>query len=515
MYNLLTDPFLPAVVDGRERKLTLPGVLALLSAGDINEFPGLAAHQRQSLFHFLVQTASISLHRADFDSLPADEETWRNLLAGLTPGHAETAWSLIAEEPTSPAFMQPPTAQAFFERMKPIAVTPDELDLLQTAKNHDLKAAKMAAPLPHLWVYALLSLQTMQGYSGRDQFGIARMNGGFASRVLAELVPSMEWGARFRRGIHVALSERANILARGIYFSDSGTALLWMEPWDEEESLSLAQLDPYFVEICRRIRLVSTTSGSITAMGRPSKVARVFAKDAKGALDDPWTPQRVGKDEMTALTVGRRGFDYRRVAEVLFDEVSRLPSALRPRKGDSGEMLLHLAVMVRGQGKTEGLHDRVVPVGPKVMSGLFNRAARQSLNSLARDMIGDVDKVMKGPLRIGLLTLLQAPDVGQDIDFQDDRARSWLDRFDREVDAVFFEYLNRIYEEVDEARQDERRAAWRNMLHALARDVFQQAMRRSSPPGARRERGRAMADNIFQIQMKRALPSSQPQGVLG
>lgn len=513
MHDLLTEPLLPATADGHELRLSLPGVLARLGNSDIDSFPGLAAHQRQGWFHFLVQLGAIALYRGGLADPPGDETVWRTLLRDLTPERSEAAWSLMVDDPVLPAFMQPPTTPAFFAKMKPAAATPDEIDLLQTAKNHDVKAARMGGAAPHLWTYALIALQTMQGFSGRGNYGIARMNGGFSSRVLVELVPSMGWGERFRRGVAVALGERSTILKRGPYFAEDGPALLWLAPWDAEESLSLASPDPFFVEICRRIRLVQSAEGHIAAVGRPSQVPRVAAKDARGVLEDPWTPVRTAKGEPAALTVGPRGFDYRRIVEILFDGAFDLPAALKPRRGDSGEMLLHLAVLVRGQGKTEGLHDRVVAVGPKLRGGLFGRAARETLNVLAGDMIEQVDRVAKRPLRIGLLTLLQAPEPGADVDFQDDRVRPWLDRFDREVDAVFFGHLGAIHEKDDEVARDAARAKWNEALRALARRIFADALARLSPPGARREQARAMADNTFRTQLRRVLPElDRPEG---
>src|SRR3546814_7538957 len=102
MHDLLMEPRLPAGVDGREVRLSLPGVLARLSVGDIDAFPGLAAHQRQAWFHFLVQLGAVALDRNGCDTPPEDEDAWRGLLAALTPGAADTAWSLVAEDPERP-----------------------------------------------------------------------------------------------------------------------------------------------------------------------------------------------------------------------------------------------------------------------------------------------------------------------------------------------------------------------------------------------------------------------------
>ena len=39
------------------------------------------------------------------------------------------------------------------------------------------------------------------------------------------------------------------------FFDDNGLALVWLSPWDGATSLRPEELDPYYVEICRRVRL--------------------------------------------------------------------------------------------------------------------------------------------------------------------------------------------------------------------------------------------------------------------
>ena len=66
---------------------------------------------------------------------------------------------------------------------------PDELDVLITAKNHDLKRSAGRPGAAQDWIFALVSLQTGEGYGGSGNHGIARMNGGSSSRLMLGLAP--------------------------------------------------------------------------------------------------------------------------------------------------------------------------------------------------------------------------------------------------------------------------------------------------------------------------------------
>jgi CRISPR system Cascade subunit CasA len=79
------------------------------------------------------------------------------------------------------------------------AHAPDLIDVLATAKAHDVKRSRMVAARPEHWAYALCTLQTMQGFGGAGNYGIARMNSGFGTRTAVAVTPSLRWGARFRR----------------------------------------------------------------------------------------------------------------------------------------------------------------------------------------------------------------------------------------------------------------------------------------------------------------------------
>jgi CRISPR system Cascade subunit CasA len=500
---LLTDPIVPVVVAGDDW-LSLPGVLAALSQGDIAGFPGLAGHQRQSWFQFLVQLAAIALHRNGRTTPPPDPETWTGLLRTLAP---ETAWSLMVEDLTQPAFLQPPIRQGGTNGYSVIAETPDGIDLPITAKNHDLKSARLGAASPHHWAYALLNLQTMQGFLGAGNYGIARMNGGFASRALIDFVADPPtWGGRFRRAVGLLLDRRDAILAEQPsehYQPEGGRALLWLEPWDRDESLSLKTLDPYFIEVCRRIRLVrSGDTGALVALGRTSKCARLEAKAATGNLGDPWTA--VEKKTGAALTVGAGGFHYRKVVEILFSGKYQMPPTLKVRPDDPDpDMRVHFAVLVRGQGKTDGLYERLLPAR-------HPKAGRHTeLYELANGMIRhEIEEGAKRALKAGLCTLLQG---GRDdkLDFTDRRADTWLDLLDHRIDEIFFDHLWALALAGDEEAREPLQRHWQTALAAEARAIFEVAVDQLPAPSARRERARAQAETVFYGHLTKKLPLSR------
>lgn len=73
-------------------------------------------------------------------------------------------------------------------------------------------------------------------------------------------------------------------------------ALLRCLPWLEGRALTLDQLHPLALEICRRVRL----QNGLRALRATS--ARVESKASKGMTGDPWAPVRVA--ETKALTLG-------------------------------------------------------------------------------------------------------------------------------------------------------------------------------------------------------------------
>jgi hypothetical protein len=177
-HSLLTDRLL--TVDRGER-VSLPELFAALSRGEVHGFPRLRAHQRTAWHMFRVQLAALALDRAGRTDLPEAAEEWAALLRALSTAESgaegDEPWCLAVADRSKPAFLQPPDPGGL--KWSDVA-TPDALDLLITARNHDLKSEVAIHAVPEDWIYALVSLQTMEGYGGGGGRlkGIARMTRG-------------------------------------------------------------------------------------------------------------------------------------------------------------------------------------------------------------------------------------------------------------------------------------------------------------------------------------------------
>ena len=505
MFNLLNHSFVPVVSNGHQMAVTLPALFSRLADDEIDSFPGLAAHQTQAWYQFLAQLGAIALHRAGRDRLSGDPEQWRMLLLSLAP---ECAWCLAVDEPTEPALLQPPTDR--IDTFTRSVETPDALDVLVTAKNHDRKRTQAVSGPPHLWLYALVTLQTTQGFSGRGNPGIARMNGGFSSRVLVDRRPGSRWGPRLDRAIRMLLTCRPELRRRlpdELYrFDGRGLALLWLRSWDTDVPLRLAALDPFFIEVCRRLRLTAATEdGRITAVVRPANVPRVEAQAWKGNLGDPWVP--INRDGAAALTVSGNGFDYRLAQRILFGQSMTRPVALKPLPGEENEdSQIHMMVLVRGQGKTQGLHERVIPMPSQIAAQLAlgeDDADPIPLAELSEEMVelaGETRKV----LRQAVLIYLQGPDAPN---FQKPDAASTVARYDRSVDAEFFRRLFAV-PQLGAQRVHE---AWQRFLRDEAVRLAESTWNRMTPPSTRREKARAASEAVLFGGLRKRLPDAFPK----
>ena len=325
-YSLLDEPLIGArlAADGSRIHLSLPALFVALADDRIRDFPALRPHQRHPWHAFLVQLAAMTLHQAGQTAPFADEAAWKAALLALTPDDPDgAAWCLITP-PERPALLQASVPEKTLKDWKNHLGAPDELDMLVTSKNHDLKAARMRRSAPEDWLLALISLQTQEGFLGAGNYGISRMNGGFASRPALGAVPLGGWGRRWKRDVRRLLDCRAEI-ARDMGLSEQdGIGLVWAGPWNGSDSLAFAALDPFYIEICRRIRLVESPNG-IAALATGSKAPRIEAKSRNGVTGDGWMPVEIGAGK--ALTITGKGFDYKLASELLFGQKFRSPIA--------------------------------------------------------------------------------------------------------------------------------------------------------------------------------------------
>ena len=463
------------------------GTFAALARDEVADFPTLRAHQRHPWHAFLCQCATLALSRAGRSDMPGEVEDWRTLLTGLTGGRTEP-WDLVVEDRTIPALLQAPgMASGEGRRVE----TPDGLDMLLTARNHDLKGARIGLAGDDDWLFALVSLQTQEGQMGAGNYGISRMNGGYGARVGLSLRPADgRPGSAFRRDVLRLLTLRPQ--------GSAGIALVWTEPWDGTGSLRFDRLDPLYVEICRRVRLVRE-EGTVHAVVGNSNVARIAAKEQKGITCDPWAP--ILADATKSWGVSERGFSYRRMVDLLDDARVTLPPLARAGAGEGGsDWELVARAVARGQGKTEGFHERRMLVPAKSVLR-FGGGGGDRLSRVAKDrqdLAGEAAKI----LRHAIFKLAQGGP--EDVRFDDVPTKARLARyeglFDLAVDRTFFDAA--FWAHVEE-EPGAHLALWSARLRDMAREVLRAAEAGLPRGDNRRLRAVARARSVFEGRMWR------------
>jgi CRISPR system Cascade subunit CasA len=469
---------------------SLPFLFLALARDEVQDFPALRPHQRHPWHAFLVHLAAIALHRAGRATPFSSAKEWHDALLALTPQQPDgCAWCLVAPV-DQPALLQPPAPQGIGQ-WRPVP-TPDALDMLVTSKNHDLKIQRMKHGTPQDWLFALVSLQTQEGFLGSGNYGISRMNGGFASRPGLGVVPFGGIGRRWQRDVAVLLKHRAEIAHSEEMSASDGHSLLWLLPWDGTTSLGFSSLDPLYIEVCRRVRLTES-DGAICAQVTGSKVARIQAKEREGRTGDAWTP--IDASAGKALTITSQGFHYRLASDLLFGSKYRRPPAQVLQEEDDAAGLAVLARSVtRGQGKTEGYHERRVPLSPKtsrlLRTGQIDIPAKLAEQRIAA--IGELRKLLWSAMCI----LLSNGVVKEASDSNKTRAGIYVRRFEAAEDARFFRDL---FEEVDsdESARSSVYDAWLLACAERAETVLKEAFVIAPRSGMQRYRAQAAALSRF------------------
>lgn len=479
---------------GHGREGSLFAAFAALARGEAESFPALRPHQREPWHAFCVQVAALALLHAGRRDLPESEQEWRALLLGLTPAWPEgETWELVVDDWSKPALLQPPVvSESNRADYKHVIATPDALDLLVTAKNHDLKAERMLAASAEHWLFALVTLQTYEGYLGAGNFGISRMNGGLGSRMSLGIRPPGGAATAFRRDVLRLVASRDSGL--------TGKALLWLEPWDGTLQLAFERLDPLYVDICRRIRLGRSREG-LVARAAGSKVSRVASADLKGITHDPWAP--VFADGSKSVTPTAAGFGYRQMTRYLDPrEIARPVLAHLADDDVATGLALEATAVVRGQGKTEGFHYRRIPISRRVTRSIFgpdeilDRAGQ--IGRERAEAAGLAGRI----LRRALIALCQGgPEQARlDDDSAGRKVERWLSAYDRDVDREFFD--DAFWSEIA-GEEAPHRKAWHERLARFARAQFQAAVPAAPRTEMRRYRAVVRAEAMLESGLRK------------
>jgi CRISPR system Cascade subunit CasA len=493
MLNVLEEQLISTVSPaGRKTRRSLPGAFAALVRSEIASFSSLRPHQHLVWHAFLVQIATLALENADEKTLPDCELEWRDLLAHLTsnwPGGEP--WHLLAQSATKPALMQAPIPGGSISSFRRIE-TPDSLDMLITSKNHDLKRERMWNVEPEDWLYALISLQTQEGIMGGGKYGISRMNGGFGSRSMMSIDSPGDHGFRFRRDVTL-LRSPSNLIDGRKISRRKGISLVWVEPWDGSAQIPFHELHPLYVEICRRVRLRSE-DGRVYAMESVTSKPRIACpSDMKGNTGDPWMAV---SNEGKAFSVGNGGFSYRKVSELLNPEKFRLPELVRISDNQSAQnAALVFQAVCRGQGKTEGYHERRLPFGLLLHKDLATAAERRV------EAMGE----LRSAFRLALFVIAQGGPEKVAADKEETRGfvEPYLECLEREIDRTFFQDL----EDELSSPESDRESVYQEWLEkrvAFAETQLLQSCQSLPHPFSRRYQARARAGIAFRGRLSKS-----------
>ena len=504
MLNILTEPLIRMDTADGTVKATLPQVYEALMADKVDAFPALRPHQRHAWHAFLVQLGAMALYRAGLSEPPAAAEEWRELIRGLTSDYPnDEPWQLVVEDITKPAFMQPPASTSDkLAEYKSAVETPDELDMLVTSKNHDLKSAVATQTKEDDWIFALITLQTMAGFDGSKTYGISRMPSGYGNRPAFSITPSTRPGVHIQRDMK-ALLERRPALLDEHPMTDTGIGLVWTVRWDgtKQEALLPGQLEPFYIEICRRIRL-NWQGGRLAATRASSGFRRII--DVKGRTGDPWVPinKKTNPRGTPPAFLGPRKFGYERVVDGLTSPDWEQPHLLRPLQSERDSPLTMQLVargMVRGEGRTKGYHERVIPLKPEVSRAMGRPTAMKELGEMAQERIKQV-RLIQRILRHAIWTFAAGGKTEGVGDEQRARANPWSDKLDEIVDRDFFHHLQTEFDAAESERKGIRSRWLKNGKDGVvdhARRILRDAEDSLPCPAIQRYRARVRADSVF------------------
>lgn len=511
MLNLLTESLIRIRRTGSAavERVSLPELFVLLTDDVVASFPALRAHQRFAWHAFLVQLATIALHRANRTEPPANAEAWADLLRALTPDHPDDApWCLLAPH-DQPAFLQAAVPGGDVAAFKPVP-SPDALDMLVTSRNHDLKHAAMVASEPDDWLMALITAQTMDGGLSGSYRGIARMNSDYGSRPCVSVRPEGGPGVWFERDVRTLLRCRAEISQTHSYPAMGGYALLWVTTWDGKGPVyQRNQLDPLFIEICRKIRFDVGMDAQIICLKSKNK-SLIDGGFRGGITGDPWAPINIADEKIFTISKQHR-LGYRQCIDLMDGTLFRASPLQVVGQDDSEDSLsVFAAAMVRGIGKTAGYCERRIPVS-KAVKRLLSAGAADRIAAAGHARAELVGKLSRRVLRPALHCLLRdgkdaarlTPKQSANLDRQ---AHAWLERLDHEVDATFFSDLWQEFETEDGAERERIRDAWLQGLIARAGLILEDACRAVPLASMHRYRARTRAKGLFRHLAKEQFP---------
>jgi CRISPR system Cascade subunit CasA len=473
---------------------TLPELFVALTKDQVRDFPALRPHQRHVWHAFLVHLGAIALHQSERTEPFNTAQEWHAALMALTPDDGDgAAWCLISPV-NRPAFMQAPVLAGLDAKWE-TKTTPDQIDVIKASKNHDIKSQRMSRATVEDWVYALVSLQTQSPSDSGSYKESSRMDGGWGRRPGVGIIPPGAYGRRWYRDIQILLTERGTI-AEKYCLNPNGLALVWLKPWDgsAESMLSISELDPFYIEVTRRLR-IARESKAIVVKTTTTPASRINPIPG-GLTGDIWSPIGSDRDGPKVLTVRPSGLNYKTAVNLLVPGKFQFSPAMKLQKTDPkvGSKLRMESIAWGAKNTNAGYHIRDVRISKK-LAIMLAAAKKSEIDELALisksrvEQIGDISWMLKRSLKV----LFGKGSEGQ-IDKKNDAVEAREDRFCRpfedECDAKFFPEL---IEEIESNDRDVVRTQWLCKLADRAEHVLRSAFLAGPRCGQLRYRSQSAA----------------------
>jgi CRISPR system Cascade subunit CasA len=229
----------------------------------------------------------------------------------------------------------------------------------------------------------------------------------------------------------------------------------------------------------------------------------------KGSVGDPWIP--INSETGVALNVGATGFTYDRTRQLLLEDgFEGSPcQQIQPEDAKAEQLWLCCAALARGQGGTEGFHERWVPIQGKARSFLLNPDKKRTLGELSRERVTRAGNVWDKALFPALQALLSG---GGKAGVDEKKKKSkphkmperWKWTYEQGINQCYFQQL---WEDL-ESEVPEQQRRWAEVLRDLARTILHQAEREAPVPDARRERASAAAWGLLEAGMRKQIPEA-------
>ncbi len=455
--NLLRDPIFSTNL---EEKVSLPRLIQGLHSEEIKTLTKVPAHQ-VTLFHsFLCQLSALAVSRHCGNVAPSTTDGWYEALLALT-NDDEAYWELITPA-GQPAFMQVCLTEEEAEKNADTVKTNlSSIDLLFDSKNHSVKKGVGENATAEEWIYGLVAVQGGAGYGGNRHYGSVRLRSGNASRPFMGLVPidghdmSVHAGKWVKRDVEAIVKRRqTNDPDKLDEYKKS--ALMWLQDWDGTPGhIELEDLDPHFIEVCKRIKLTHTESGAIGAYSLSTTGRRIKTPEGyEGAGDDPWAPTEIvsrksgsGSEEIArnaTVNPGERGIDYRLIMDLMMNDGRYNKPFLADLREDA-DVALMLEFTGRGKCKTHGHHSRVVSLPRRITNAFERPGMKEQVNEML-SFIKDAENIARGALTLYFYNgdHKKRERAGSRPALLTNALSALCDDITRQIDRGFFRHLHKV-----------------------------------------------------------------------